>query len=568
MSNSTIYFVKYFVCWAILLVVGLQSECAFAWTRARLSSVEVDLRVGKSDTSVFTTQARFEVSGGQFHGFDLAPQAAIELIKEECFAHIEGSVRSHVKIKKLFDGRTRIVLANKKFIREGAVVFTLVHKTNLQQIGALSKVNHRARLDWTPIIWDHGTDSMTVTVTLPKASTAIDYKNEATRDYEVLAHSLSKVTFKKHRTVKWYSMNVVVDFDANLIAFQNHPSISKSNLDGLRPTPIATVGESQPPPRWVQFLPVWISFLGLLLMFAKVKWLSRAHSAVESQFRFMILRHTGMNHRFVLSMLAIGIGLGAQFMGSIAASVPALAIGAALWLVARTEGTLLPRPGGAWRKVTSEEMVQLRSVLRVYKRRRKSWLDVTSFLGIVTFALVSSAAAYGIWVAKGQWPQMGWPMAVNSIIWIFPIWFSFSHAELPVNPTIESFEMLRKWKRGLKQLIGKISPQACAEYWIREDEQGPVEIRLRVHPLPANLTGLEIATEVIKVQTTHRVRKVAILKMKPGTDAARRLAACPNAAEHHLTPDLEQEVIVLRNRRGAKDAGFAPLRNALALIQG
>jgi hypothetical protein len=37
--------------------------------------------------------------------------------------------------------------------------------------------------------------------------------------------------------------------------------------------------------------------------------------------------------------------------------------------------------------------------------------------------------------------------------------------------------------------------------------------------------------------------------------------------EHHLTPDLEQEVIVFRNRRGTKDAGVTPLRQALSLIR-
>ncbi len=51
-------------------------------------------------------------------------------------------------------------------------------------------------------------------------------------------------------------------------------------------------------------------------------------------------------------------------------------------------------------------------------------------------------------------------------------------------------------------------------------------------------------------------------------DAARRLASLPNVAEHHLTPDLKEEVIVLRNRRGNAVAGLAPLKAAMASLAG
>jgi hypothetical protein len=53
----------------------------------------------------------------------------------------------------------------------------------------------------------------------------------------------------------------------------------------------------------------------------------------------------------------------------------------------------------------------------------------------------------------------------------------------------------------------------------------------------------------------------------PGTEAARKLAACSNAAEHHLSPDLKQEIIVLRNRRNSKDFEFAFLKEAFNVFK-
>jgi hypothetical protein len=76
-----------------------------------------------------------------------------------------------------------------------------------------------------------------------------------------------------------------------------------------------------------------------------------------------------------------------------------------------------------------------------------------------------------------------------------------------------------------------------------------------------------VAGEVVRSGTTTRTRRAAILRLEPGTDNARRLATCPHAAEHHLTPDLEEEVIVLRDRRRPKDQGLAPLRAALAMLE-
>ncbi|MBN2341005.1 MAG: hypothetical protein JXX29_06030 [Deltaproteobacteria bacterium] len=554
---------------AAILILATAAP-SFAWTRARLSNVDVALQIFPSDESTFTTRARFEVSGGQFHGFDLAPQANARLIADECYAQVEGGLRAHVKVKvkELFDGRTRIILANKESIHDGAVVFTLVHKINLQESGALYKHNGRARLDWTPIVWDHGTDAMSVQVTLPRTSTTFDFENEATRDYVVQNRSHQSVTFKKHRTVKWYPMQVVIDFDKELVLLKTTPDVISDSAEKTESSTAQVAAPEKIPPFWVTVLPSIIALIGLFLMMIKVKGVHKIHADVGVASRFKLLRHTGTTARFILSICALGLAAAAQFFGSVAASVPPLAIAAALWLLDRSEGTIIPRPGGKWRPLATEEVVDLRKVLAAYQRRRFSVLDISYGLGAAAFLAACAGIIYCAWQVKSDFPQSVWGIAISGVIWVLPIWFSFTHAELPVDPTIESFHMLKKWKRGLSKLVGKLNPDAEANYWIREDEQGPIEIRLRVHPAPAELTGLEIATEVIKAQNTHKVRKVAILKMLPGTDAARKLAACPNAAEHHLTPDLQEEIIVLRNRRGQRDAGFTPLRNALSLIRG
>ncbi|MBN2526382.1 MAG: hypothetical protein JXR76_08310, partial [Deltaproteobacteria bacterium] len=320
-----------------VVVVGLIvffSGAAQAWTRARLTDVDVELQVQSTGESEFTTSARFEVSGGQFHGFDLAPQATRTLVKEKCFARIEGGLRTHVKIKTLFDGRQRVVMANRESINEGAVVFTLVHETNLQETGALQFHNGRARLDWTPIVWDHGTDSMSVQVHLPGPGKEIDFENDAMRDYEVEVLTPDTVKFRKFRTVKWYPMQVVMDFDAHLVALKKQPSVQNTAAStAQRDHKVAPRVESEsaqldsaaPAPAYSRLIPAIIALMGLFLMVWKVRTVQRAHRDVGILVNFRLLRHTRLTQRLMLSIVAIAVGLAAQLAGSVAASVPPLA---------------------------------------------------------------------------------------------------------------------------------------------------------------------------------------------------------------------------------------------------
>ncbi|MBN2529803.1 MAG: hypothetical protein JXR76_25660, partial [Deltaproteobacteria bacterium] len=247
--------------------------------------------------------------------------------------------------------------------------------------------------------------------------------------------------------------------------------------------------------------------------------------------------------------------------------VPPLAVAAFLWLLDRAEGVTAPRSGGTWRPMGDDDVTALKRILAAYRRRRFSALDASTPVGMITFGIAVCVLGMGVWKMHGLWPRVAFGSTVAGLIWKVPVWFSFFRRELPVDPGIESFYLLKRWKRGLSRLVGRISPDAEAQYWIREDELGPAEVRLRVNPAPLNLNELEIAAEVVQSQTAYKICKVAILKVSPGTMAARTLAACPNTVEHHLTPDLQQEIIVLRNRRGKRDWGFTHLRQALFAIQ-
>lgn len=564
---------KLFAC---CVVVGAGLLCpldAAAWTRARLTDVDVVLQISPSGESEYETSARFEVSAGYFHGFDLAPQSDSELVPEKCYARIEGGLRTHVKIKKLFDGRQRVLLANRDSVHEGAVVFTLVHRTSLEETGSLAKYRDRVRLDWTPIIWDHGTDAMSVSIKLPGQSPFIDFENEAMRDYDVEARTADEVTFKKFRTVKWYPMRVVVDFDGSLVHLKNTVHTAAAGTDAAvakaqddRSLP-ATMHADEKAPFSARLIPLFASFLGLLLLLWKVRGVQRAHWDVGLKVSFRLLGHTGFLQRLMLSVIAVLLGVAAQMAGSIAASVPAFAVAASLWLMNRVTGELTPAPGGKWRLLTEDDLDSLKAVHRVYRRRRALLLDVSHPGGALIFVAAMSVSAAGIWVLYSIWPDVAFAVTISVLIWVLPIWFFYFRSELPVDPTVESFDVLKRWRKGISRLVSKMVPDARVQYWLREDENGPLEVRLRVQLMSGELNSLEIGTEIVKTQTHYRIRKVAVLKVAPGSETARKLAACPNAVEHHLTPDLEQEVIVLRNRRGTKDAGVTPLRQALSLIR-
>jgi hypothetical protein len=417
---------------------------------------------------------------------------------------------------------------------------------------------------------------MSVSVKLPGQSRVLDFENDAMRDYDVETRTADEVTFKKHRTVKWYPMRVVVDFDSALVQLKNTADAplamaSEKEMpdsgEGREQYMVASMDAEEGAPFSARLIPLFVSLLGLLLLLWKVRGVQRAHWDVGLHVSFKLLGNTGFLQRLMLSVVAVLVGVAAQMAGSIAASVPAFAAAASLWLMNRVSAELTPATGGKWRLLTDADADTLKTVLKMYRRRRTLLLDVSHPVGALLFVVAMSGSAYGIWMMYSIWADVAFATTISVLIWVLPIWFFYFRSELPVDPTVESFDVLRRWRKGVSRLVSRMVPDARVQYWLREDDSGPLEVRLRVQLMSGELNSLEIGTEIVTSQTHYRVRKVAVLKVAPGSETARKLAACPHAVEHHLTPDLEQEVIVLRNRRGTRDSGVNPLRQALSHLR-
>lgn len=554
-----------FTCLVVLIFLP---SSALSWTSAKLAEVDTTIEITKEGPSRVTTVARFEISGGRFHGFDLSVLANGNLIPEECRAVLDDGRRFPVSFRKLHDDRTRVLLADGASVKKGAVSFTLVHMTDLIEHKTLREYAGRARMDWTPIIWDYGTNRMTVEVILPGVSTSapIVVERNVARDYEIDMEA-DRVTLTKHRTVRWYPMQVVLDFDLSLLK-----TMPKSYEEPEEEAAAAaSTGRNTPPvtqtPLHIQALPPLMALIGLILIILKSWQLQRALADLAIRARFHMLPRTGIVGRLLLSIAAAALGLTAQHMGSLAASVPAMAIAVSLWLMHRENGSIAPRPGGMWRKMSDEDVSKYRKLAKEYRARRRSLIDISTPGGVVTFLIALCALGYVVIGARENWPRVAWATLLNALMWGIPAWFAHVRSELPVDATIEGFSTLRRWRKGLVKVAGSRVPGASASFWIREDDRGTIEVRLRVENPPSDLKGIEVAGEVVRSGSTYRTRKAFILRMEPGTVVARRLAACRYAVEHHLTPDLEEEIIVLRNRRGRTDAGLSPLRAALGMIR-
>ncbi|HUT76889.1 MAG TPA: hypothetical protein VM285_04340, partial [Polyangia bacterium] len=457
----------------------------------------------------------------------------------------------------------------KSQVGRGGVIFSIEHRMNLIEQGALRRYGSRARLDWTPLVWDDSTEAMTIEIRLPGESrdAPVMVDPEVARDYEVqLGGSVVRLT--KFSTVRWYAMRAIVDFDPELVSVLA-PETPEPEVDrghGSKVMTAARLSREPTPPTRLLLLPALAAFLGLLFSVRKTWLAQRALGDLGLPIVHRLFPRTAPLLRFALSVAACGLALGVQHAGFLAASVPALAAAASLWLTRASEGSIRPRPGGKWRPLEDEDAVRLRRLTRAYRSRRRTWIDITHPVGALAFLAVAVGLAAAVICTRESWPRLGWAAAMNGLFFAVPAWFAQVRSELPVDPALEGFWALRRWRRAVSRLLGSKGLGAEAVFWVREDEKGMAEVRLRVEPPPAGLHSLEVAGEIVRAGTTTRVRKAAVLRLEPNTELARRLAACVHAAEHHLTPDLQEEVIVLRDRRGRHDSGLAPLRAALALL--
>lgn len=549
---------------AVLLMTGART--GYAWTSADLFNVDVSINVSSDAVATVTTDARFVVEAGHFHGFDLVDMPGGELDKAASFAFRDDGRRYNLKFRRV-RGRTRVVLADDEEVKRGGITFQLIHRVDLAAEGALRRYQGRARLDWTPLIWDEGLDNMTVYLQLPKqADGHIEVDPAVTDDYivEVGAHHAN---FIKYRPVRWYPMKLVVDFNPILIPGLAAETAEVVSDDEQAPLAAASMARPGGPPAHFAFFPSAVVLIAFGLLVLKFRHVRSAYRHIGMTARPCLLHRTSLLLRSGLALTAVLVGLWVQHMGHLAAGIPAMTVAAALFILRKGETSLALRPGGAWRQMTEEDVTGYHRRASQYRRGRISFIDLTTFRGAVAFALFLGGLGIGAYTAAAVDPDLAWTAVIDGLILAIPAWFGSIRAELPVDTTLEGFYILRKWRKSLSKLFGaRASGGDPVEFWVREDETGPIEVRLRTSVAVEGLNNLEVAGETVRAGSTYRTKTVFVFRLEPGTPTARKLAKSPHAAEHHLTPDLEEEIIVLRNRRGRSTSGLSPLRTALSMI--
>ncbi len=360
-------------------------------------------------------------------------------------------------------------------------------------------------------------------------------------------------------------MNLVVDFNPKLVPGLSIPT-SEASPEEPHVTTAAISGEPTSGAPSTILPPLGVVLFGILLLIVKFHHVRRAYAHLGMTARPALLSRTSLPVRIVLAITAGAVGLWVQNKGHLAAGIPVMTITAALFILRRQSVPLKPRAGGSWRRMSDDDIERFKKLAARYRRRRISFVDITAIRGMVSFTGFIGALAYGAYTLRNVDAGLVWTTVIDGLILAIPAWFGSIRSEMPVDATLEGYHILRRWRKSLSRLLGEKTPGAAAEFWIREDEEGPIEIRLRASVPIENVNNLEVAGETVRVGSTYKTKTVFVFRMAPGTPAARRLATCDHAAEHHLTPDLQEEIIVLRNRRGRVTSGLRPLRAALSML--
>lgn len=540
-----------------------------AWTAAQLFNIEVDVAVAKSGLSTVTTNARFLVEGGYFHGFDMVNLPGAKLDKTAGIATLDDKRTMPVVFKRIRDGRIRVLLDDNRFIRKGGITFRVVHYVDLHSTGALRNKNGYARLDFTPLVWDVGLDAMVLNIKLPKGGRfSPRVERSIAKDY-IIDSDRDRITAIKYRPVKWYPMRLVVDFDPHLISSLATAEPGHQEYKSESTKPVVMPVNHKPSLHWQEKgLSVLFAFIGFIALIAKAKHIVEASTSSGATTDFALLGHTSMSIRIILAFIALVIGLVVQWAGYLAAAIPALCTTAAMFILRRQSVPTCPRSGGSWDPLSKTDLKHLTARLNEYRDAQRSVLDVTQGHGLAALGIYGVILGAVILILYKQNNQIAWTLLINGLVFAIPTWFGSIRSELPVNPLLEGFGTLKKWQRSLSKLLGTKLPGSNPVFYLRQDAKGPIEVRIKADSSIHGLRNIEVAAEIYRTGTIYRARTVFVLRLEPGVPIARKLAACKGAAEHHLTPDFQEEIIVLRNRRGRSLSQLTPLRTALSVMQG
>jgi hypothetical protein len=252
-----------------------------------------------------------------------------------------------------------------------------------------------------------------------------------------------------------------------------------------------------------------------------------------------------------------------QALGHVAASVPLLIAASSLFLVQKEQPAKKPRGGGVWCEMNDKEIAWYLELYKAYNRSRRSMVDISTLQGQLTFAMVVTLLFCAAFFTDLRNSDAAFVLILDGLLLSIPAWFACISPELPRDAAMESFGLLRKWKKSLNRLIGEKASFGQARLFVRKDEDGPIEVRLRAELPLEGVLSVDVGAETVNVGSLSRVRAAFLFRTRPGAPVARKLAVSAYAVEHHLSPDLSEEIIVLRNRRGQIASGLMPLRAAI-----
>jgi len=563
----------------VIIIILSFSTTAGAWTRAKLKEVHHKIEINENDLSaLLTTTVKFDVYAGRFHGFDLAPVKGAELDEEAVYAVRDTGEKLGVSITRVRNEYERVWVDSSKGIRRGGVTFVLPYSMRLQAAGVFEKDSGKTWFRWKAPLWEQSMEKMSISILTGREPVEYAWVDEDEINVEQIEGGLKLV---KHRPVRWYTMTAAVQVSlprADAASFINAPAAAAATLPSQSESFVAATGSESvnlyntligiaSHKALIIYSPLFAAFLGFLLALGKWRWLFRRHAEAGVRADFVFLRNTGPNARVFMSVILLFTGVCVQVLVSAAAGVLPLALTAALWMVSVPKEISLDSPGGQWKPLSEQDRKQLLKKLRAYHLSRMCLLDGSQPFGKAAFVIFMAFVGLVVYLINSRSGRAAFIFGLDSVLFMVPVWACGSRKELVPDPLLEGFRDLRRLVVPFGRIAGRWFPGTHGVLWARylPDGKLPVEVRMRLDPPPPGIRSVELAKQVVRRGTAISMSQAIIIRLAPNTQAARDLAACALADEVYLTPDLEEEVIILRTRR-SRDSWIMPLKTAFRIV--
>ncbi len=548
--------------WSLAFQLLFLTSTGHAWTEARLTRVDHALKVNADQrTADLETRVRFEVTGGELHGFDLAALPGAVRSADGCFAEKDDGTRLALKTTES-GGMTSVLLAGPGVSR-GGVTFVLGYRVDLAAAGALVARPDGEWLAWPAPVWDQGMDAMSLTLSLgPGLEPAYDVS--AKEDLTIDRDGAGATRFVKYRPSRGYAMTVPIRLSGQPLAAASERPAAPAAIVKAAPADAAKPDRTAIP---LFLVPLLGCVMGLQVILRKWRWIHAMHAVSRASVEQALLPSLGFGPRLAVSVVLVLSAVFAQVLFSAAAGVIPIALVPALWMTAPAMNLDLSLQGGVWRPLGEAERTALRLDLRRYRRRRLSLLDASHIAGKIAFGLATAGVAGLAYLVNDFSARTAFIFGLDALLLLVPVWFCGSRDELPPDPLLAGFEALERFSGRLERLVRRSFPGTTDGMWARyvEGRDRPVEVRLRLDPTPADLHGVEVAAEMVRSGNRILASSAVILRVPPNTPIAHDLASSPLASETVLTPDLGEEIVVIRARR-SRDHWLVPIRSAFRIV--